>query len=59
MCFCGFQNKQRLFLYTAFLLINFYNRGRECLLRGKNWVYKSDSYSVVLKGLNHAIFCEK
>jgi len=24
------------------LLIGFYNRGRECLLRGTNWVFKSD-----------------
>ena len=24
----------------------------ECLLRGTNWVFKSDRYSFVLKGLN-------
>jgi hypothetical protein len=24
----------------------------ECLLRGTNWVFKSDSYSFVLKSLN-------
>jgi hypothetical protein len=48
---CGSQNKQRLFLYTA-LLIGFYNRGRECLLRGTVWVFKSDRYSFVIKLLN-------
>ena len=34
-------------------LIGFYNRGRECLLRGTNWVFKSDRYSFVLKVLIH------
>jgi len=29
----------------------FYNRGRKCLLRGTNWVFKSRSYSFVLKSL--------
>ena len=28
-----------------------YNRGIECLLRGTDWVFKSDRYSFVLKGL--------
>jgi len=37
----GSQNKERLFLYTA-LTYQFYNRSKECLLRGKNWVFKSD-----------------
>ena len=32
-------------------LIGFYNRSRECLLRGTKWVFKSDRYSFVLKGL--------
>jgi hypothetical protein len=27
----------------------FYNRSRDCLLRGTNWVFKSDGYSFVLK----------
>jgi len=31
-------------------LIGFYNRGRECLLRGTNWVFISDRYSFALKG---------
>jgi hypothetical protein len=32
-------------------LMGFYNRSRECFLRGKNWVFKLDSYNFVLKGL--------
>ena len=47
---CGSQNKQRLFLYTA-LTYRFLNRSRECLLRGTDWVFNSDRYSFVLKGL--------
>jgi len=31
--------------------IGLYNRGRECLLRGTDWVFKSNRYSFVLKGL--------
>jgi hypothetical protein len=31
--------------------INFYKWCRECLLRGTSWVFKSYSYSFVLKGL--------
>ena len=48
---CGSQNKQRLFLYTALAYL-FCNRGAEGLLRGTNWVFKSDRYSFFLKGLN-------
>jgi hypothetical protein len=34
-------------------LIGFYNRGRECFLRGTNWVFILDRYySFVLKGVN-------
>jgi hypothetical protein len=47
----GSQNKQRLFLFAA-LSYRFGNRGRECLLRGANWVFNSDSYRFVLKRLN-------
>jgi hypothetical protein len=36
---------------TQHSLIGFYNRGRECLLRGADWVFKSDRYCSVLKGL--------
>ena len=32
-------------------LPGFKNRSGECLLRGMNWVFKSDRYSFVLKGL--------
>ena len=54
---CGSENKQRLFPYTA-LTDWFLNRSRECLLRGTNWVFNSDRYSFVLKGLNsiHELF---
>jgi hypothetical protein len=31
--------------------IGFYNRCRECLLRGTNWVFKWDKYRFVLKEL--------
>jgi hypothetical protein len=47
---CGSRNKQRLFLYIA--LIGWFLRPRQCLLRGRNWVFKSGRYSFVLKGLN-------
>ena len=47
---CGSQNKQRLFLYTA-LTYRFLIQSRECLLHGTKWVFKSDRYSFILKGL--------
>ena len=47
----GSQSKQRLFLYNT-LTGWFYYRGRQCLLRRTNWVFKSDRYSFILKGLN-------
>ena len=31
--------------------MGFYNQSRECLLRGMDWIFKSDRYSFVLKGL--------
>ena len=34
----GTQNKQRPLLYTS--LTGFYNRGRKCLQRGTDWVFK-------------------
>ena len=42
--FNGFQNKQRLFLYTLLTFIS----EAECLLRGTDWVFKCDRYSFVL-----------
>jgi hypothetical protein len=33
-------------------LTGFYNRGSECLQRGTDWVFKSDGYNFVNKGLN-------
>ena len=35
---CGSENKQRLFLYTAWTHW-FYNRDGECLLRGTDWIF--------------------
>jgi hypothetical protein len=32
-------------------MTGFYNRGRECWLRGTNWSFKSDGFSFVLKGI--------
>ena len=36
---------------TSHKLIGFYKRGRECLLRGTNWVFNSDRFSFVIKRL--------
>ena len=36
-------------------IVRFYNRGRECLLRGMNWVCKSDKYNFILTGLNYSL----
>jgi hypothetical protein len=47
----GSQNEQRLFPYKA-LTCQFYNQGGECLLRGMDWVFKSDRNRFVLKALN-------
>jgi hypothetical protein len=44
----GSQNKQRLFLYTAFTDWVFFNNN-ECLLRGTDWVFKSNSADLGLK----------
>jgi len=46
----GSQNKQPLFLCTAFNLLVFITEA-ECLLRGTNWVFKSDSCGFVFKTL--------
>ena len=49
---CGSQKKKQWFFFsTQQWLIGFYNRDRECLLRGTNWAFKSDRYSFVLKRL--------
>jgi hypothetical protein len=54
---CGSQNKQRLFIFSVLSYRFFYNRGRECLLRGTDYIYR---YSFVLKGLtNRWIFKSK
>jgi len=38
MCFCRYENKQRLFPYTA-LTDWFYNQEGVCLLRGTDWIF--------------------
>jgi len=38
MCFAWIPEQTAIFLYTK-LTYQFYNRGRECLLRGTNWVF--------------------
>ena len=39
---CGSENEQPLFRYTT-LTDCFYNRGRKCLLRGTDWIFKCNS----------------
>jgi len=34
----------------------FYNRGREGLLSGTNWAFKSNRYIFVIKGLKQMVF---
>ena len=48
---CGSQNKQRLFLYTASIYWFLKPKQRVFTARGTKWVFKSDRYSFVLKGL--------
>jgi hypothetical protein len=55
--FCVDLRTNNDFFSVQQLLICFYNRGRECLLRGTYWAFKSDRYSFVLKGLNNDIQC--
>jgi len=40
----GYQNEERLFPYSAALLICFYNRGGITLLRGASWLFQHISY---------------
>ena len=47
---CGSENKQRLFLCTA-LTVFFYNWEEMCLLRGTDWVFKSDRCTFLVKVL--------
>ena len=35
------------------IILSVFKTEAECLLRGTNWVFKSDRYSFVLKGLIH------
>jgi hypothetical protein len=51
MCFnVDLRNNSDYFLYSINLLV--FIAEAECLLRGTNWVFKSESYSFVLKKLN-------
>jgi hypothetical protein len=50
-CFAWISEQTAIISPYSINLPVFYNRGRKCLLRGTNWVFKSDSYSFVLKNL--------
>jgi hypothetical protein len=54
--FCVDLRRNSDYFPTHHWLTGFYNRSRECLLRGTNWVFKSDRYSFVLKGLMNVCF---
>jgi len=49
--FCVDIRKNSDYFSLSHYLGDIYNRGRECLLCGSNWVFKSDRYRFVLKGL--------
>ena len=50
---CGSQNKTAIIsLYSINLSV--FKTEAECLLRGTKWVFKSDKYSFVLKGLKYS-----
>jgi len=38
--------------------ISFYNRSRNCFLRGTEWIFKSDGYNFVLKWLILSLSCD-
>ena len=47
----GSQNKQRFFFSLYRINLSDFITEEECLLRGTNWVFKSDRYNFVLKGM--------
>jgi hypothetical protein len=51
MCVAWISEQTVIISPYSFNLTVFITRGRECLLRGTNWVFKPDKYSFVLKGL--------
>ena len=51
MCFAWISEQTAILSLYSNDLSAFYNRGRECLLRGTDWVFISEGYSFVLKGL--------
>ena len=52
MCFVwSSEQREIISLYSINSLV-FINEA-ECLLRGTKWIFKSDRYSFVLKGLKH------
>ena len=54
MCFVWISEQTAIIsLYSIDLSV--FTTEAECLLRGTNSIFKSDSYSFVLKGLNHKI----
>jgi hypothetical protein len=51
MCLVWTSEQTANFFSIQQKLIGFYDRSTECLLRGTTWVFKSDKYIFVLKGL--------
>ena len=49
--FCIYLRTNSDLCHLQHKLTGFYNRDEKCLLRGTNWVFKSDRYSFVLKRL--------
>ena len=50
MCFVWFL-QQRAIISVYSINLSVFKTEAECLLRGRKWVFKSDRYSFVLKGL--------
>jgi hypothetical protein len=59
MCFSWISEQTAVIPLYSFNLSVFKNRNSECLMRGAKWVFKSDRYSFVLKGLNLNFLFEK
>jgi len=50
MCFVWIWEQTAIISLYSINLFGFYNRGRECLLRGTEWVFKSDRNGFVREG---------
>ena len=53
--FCIYLRTNSDLYHLQHKLIGFYNRDGKCLLRGTNWVFKSVSYTFVLKRLSEVV----